>query len=192
MALKDDAVLKIDSGNYFIAPEGTVRPANLLTPDSPWSALGHTSLENILGSQQEGGESTILGTLQKRTLRTSVAPIVESFVINLQQFDLDSLKLYYGSNMGTQGSNDTLVNTIPTTPTPTRMAWCALYWDGANVFGLYAPSASIIRNENLTLENTDALASLPLRITPTQYDSNNWSLGVLPIQAHTPAGGTGG
>jgi hypothetical protein len=54
----------------------------------------------------------------------------------LQQFDVNGLKLYYGSNApilpdGSVG--------VPSDPTPTQAAFLAVFVDGENVFAFYAP-----------------------------------------------------
>src|SRR5690606_3027773 len=64
MPLIDSAVLKVGAGNYFTAPVGTALPTDLKSPGSEWVNMGHTSLEDILAFESEGGEATVLGTLQ--------------------------------------------------------------------------------------------------------------------------------
>src|SRR5690606_36311693 len=61
--------------------------------------IGHTDIDSVIEFASEGGEITVLGTLQNPNLRTRVAPRSENFTINLQQFTEDALKLYYGDNM---------------------------------------------------------------------------------------------
>jgi hypothetical protein len=70
VALNDNATLVIGSGNYLTAPVGTDIPADLLVPTSPWEAVGHTSLEDIFSISSEGGEATVIGSLQNKSLRT--------------------------------------------------------------------------------------------------------------------------
>ena len=64
MALNDDATLVIGSGNYLIAEVGTAIPADLTNPATPWDNIGHTSLEDIMSISSDGGDATVLGTLQ--------------------------------------------------------------------------------------------------------------------------------
>lgn len=180
MALLDAATLTIGAGNFFRAPVGTAIPADLADIDTPWVNLGHTSLEDIFGLEAEGGEATILGTLQNKTLRTKYSDRVESFTFTLQQFDADSLKLYFGDNMvalsgGALG--------VPTSPTPTEAAFLAVFLDGANIFGFYAPKAELFRGDTLSLSDTESLAGLPLKVTPLQYSTNTYTYAVTPLAA---------
>lgn len=178
MALKDNATLKIGYGNYFIAPPGTAFPTSLTSIPAEWENLGHTSLEDILANDSEGGEATVLGTLQNPNLRTSYSARTENFTVNLQQFDADSLKLYFGSNMETVDGD---LLGVPINPAPTEKAWMAVYYDGANAFAFYAPKVEIMRQDNLELSDTESLASLPLSIRPLNYGDNKWPYAVKPI-----------
>lgn len=73
MALNDKATLVIGAGNYFTAPTpGTKAPVDLTTVATPWVNMGHTSIEDIMSFDSEGGESSVLGTLQNPSLRTTL------------------------------------------------------------------------------------------------------------------------
>ena len=87
MGLYDNAVLAINTGNYFIAEPGTLPPTNLLSPGPEWKNIGHTSLEELLGVTSEGGEATVLGTLQSKSLRTSYSARTESITFTAHQWD---------------------------------------------------------------------------------------------------------
>lgn len=177
--LNDRATLKVDSGNYFRAPVGTAAPTDLLDPEADgWENLGHTSLEEIMANETEGGEKTVLGTLQNRNLRTTYSDRTETFTINLQQFDTPSLKLFYGSNA------QVLPNGMVTNEnkgTPTEAAYLAVFVDKDNVFAIYAPKVEIFRGDNFALEDTESLNSLPLSITPLNHGTNSWTYAVSPI-----------
>lgn len=178
MALNDDAVLAIDSGNYFTAPAGTAVPTDLAAIATPWEVVGHTSLDNILSVESEGGEATVLGTLQNKSLRTRRSSRTETIKFTLQQFDTDALKLYYGSNAEVLASG---MVTNPTNPTPTVCAFLAVYLDGDNIFALYVPRAEILRSEDISFEDTENIAGLPLGVTPLQNGSNAYTYAVTPL-----------
>ncbi len=189
MATNDAATLVIGAGNYFTAPTGTAMPSDLTAPVSPWASVGHTSLEDIFGIESEGGEATVLGTLQNKSLRTKYSSRVDQMKFTLQQFDRAGLKLYYGSNApnlpdGTVG--------VPSDPTPTEAAFCAIFIDGVNVFGFYAPKAEIFRADNVELSDTESLAGLPIGVTPLQYGSNTWTYAVTPLGIIVATGATAG
>lgn len=178
MGLNDDATLVVNTGNYLTATEGTAIPADLLAPGLAWTNVGHTSLEDIFGLSSEGGEATVLGTLQNKTLRTKYSARTETMTFTLQQFDVDALKLFYGSNApvlpdGSVG--------VPTEPEPTVCAFLAIFLDGDNVFAFYAPKAEIYRADDLKMSDTESLAGLPLGIKPMAFGANTWTYSVTPL-----------
>lgn len=181
MAKIDSATLKIGIGNYWLAPVGTAVPEDLLEPGVGWENLGHTSLEDILANESEGGEATVLGTLQNPSLRTTYSARTETFGINLQQWDEASLRLYFGSNATSDVANGMLQ--VPIVPAPTAKAFLAVFEDGANAFGLYAPKVEIMRADNFELSDTESLASLPLSIRPMLHGTNKWAYAITPLQA---------
>ncbi|MDS2171610.1 hypothetical protein Q7C18_02760 [Nesterenkonia sp. CL21] len=163
MALADDAVLKVGIGHFYTAPVGTPRPTDLANIGPEWEHMGHTSLEDILSSNVEGGERTQLGSLQRRALKTSVSGRTESFTINLLQFDTDSLQLALGSNARINDDGDI---EVPETPVATERAWLFLFFDGETVGGIYASRASFIAAESISISDTESLTQLPLEVTP--------------------------
>lgn len=178
MALNSAATLVVGTGNYLTAPEGTAFPLDVLNPEADWEKVGHTSLDEIMSITSEGGEQTVLGTLQAKSLRTTYSPRTESLAFTLQQFDTPSLKLYYGANA--EITVDGLVG-VPTDPVPTRCAFLAVFVDGQNYFAFYAPSADIFRGDDMAIEDTESLAGLPLQVTPLVYQDNEWAYAVTPL-----------
>ena len=178
MALIDNAVLTIGAGNYFYAPVGTEAPTDLRSPGVEWENMGHTSLEDIMSIESEGGEPTILGTLQKRKLRSRYSDRTDTFAVNLQQFDRKSLKFYYGSNSQTLANG---MQTVENDAKPTEVAFLAVFIDTDNVFAFYCPKAEVFRGDNLELENVEDLVSLPLSVTPINHSTNSWTYAVTPI-----------
>lgn len=190
MAINDDAVLVIGSGNYFTAPTGTALPADLLSPEGTWSNVGHTSLEEIFGITSEGGEATILGTLQNKSLRTRYSARTETITFILQQFDTPGLKLYFGSN-APELSNG-LVG-VPDEPVPTTAAFLVVFVDGENHFAFYAPQAEIYRNDDISFGDTESIAGMPIGVKPKKYGSNTWTYAVTPLgDGVTATGATAG
>ena len=178
MAKNDNATLVIGSGNYLIADTGTALPADLTAPGVDWENIGHTSLEEILAMASEGGEPTVLGTLQNKSLRTTYSTRTEAFNVILQQWDTGALKLYYGANAIT--TSDGLI-AAAASPTPTEKAFLGIFLDGETVFAIYAPKAEIYRAEDWAIEDTESLAGLPISVTPLNYDTNVWTYAVTPI-----------
>jgi hypothetical protein len=189
VALNDNATLVIGSGNYLTAPVGTDLPEDLLVPTSPWSIVGHTSLEDIFSIASEGGEATVIGTLQNKSLRTKYSARTETMTFTLQQFDIPGLKLYYGSNApvlpnGTVG--------VPTEPTPTTSAFLAVFVDGENHFAFYAPKAEIYRADDVSFGDTESLAGLPIGVKPMAFGSNSYTYAITPLGASVATGASAG
>lgn len=177
MALSDTATLVVGAGNYFTAAVDTAIPVDLLAPGGSWTNVGHTSLEDIFSLASDGGEATVIGTLQKRALRTTYSTRTETFNFTLMQFDSASLKLYYGSNAVDVSGNVG----VPTSPTPTTKAFLAVFVDGANKFAFYAPKAEIFRADDLSIADTESLAGLPLSVKPIASGANTWTYAVTPL-----------
>lgn len=181
MARKDDATLKIGTGRFYTAPVGTALPADLLKPDVAWIEMGHTSIDDILSASSEGGESTVLGTLQNKNHRVAIAPRSEAYAMKLHQFDPESLKLYYGSNAVVTAKGAVQV---PQDPKPTEVAWLFVFEDGDAVGAVYAEKASIFRSDDIAISDTESLAVLPLNVTPLVHGSNKHALTWVP--PHVP------
>lgn len=176
MALDNTAVLKVGTGHFYTAPVGTAIPADLRNPGGTWTEVGHTSVQDILSASSEGGETTTLRSLQNKTLRQSVAPRTEAFIMNLLQFDTAGLKLYYGSNAALVGGHVR----VPSNPVPTEVAWLVVFYDGQSTAGIYAPKVSIIRSDDLAVADTENLAQLSLKVTPLNYGANDWPFEWIP------------
>lgn len=178
MALIDSATLVVNSANYFLAEPGTPKPTDYRNISDPWDNLGHTDLDEVAAISSEGGDVTVLGTLQKKQLRTVRSQQTDSFAIILQQFDEPSVKLYFGSNAET--GPDGAVRR-PNDPAPTRKAFLAVYYDGENVLPIYAPLVEISRGDDIDFGDTENFAGLPLSIQPLNWAENTWPYEFGPI-----------
>jgi len=188
--LNDAATLVIGSGNYLTAPTGTPLPPDLLAPVSPWGSVGHTSLDDVFGISSEGGEATVIGTLQNKNLRTKYSARTETMAFTLQQFDASGLRLYYGANAPTLPGG--LIG-VPAEPEPTVCAFLVIFLDGDNHFAFYAPKAEVYRADDLSVSDTESLAGLPLGVKPMTFGANNWTYAVTPLGGGlTATGATAG
>lgn len=178
MAINDAAVLQINAGNYLTAPTATALPADLTAPEVAWENVGHTSLEDILNLSSEGGEATVLGTLQNKALRTTYSTRTDNMKFTLQQFDTAALKLYFGSNATIGASGEVQV---PINPVPTTCAFLAIFIDGDNVFAFYAPKAEVYRGDDFSAGDTTSLAGLPINVKPLVHNTNDWTFAVTPL-----------
>ncbi|MFH8414357.1 phage tail tube protein [Streptomyces collinus] len=189
MALNDNATLVIGSGNYLTAPVGTDLPSDLLVPTSPWSVVGHTSLEDIFSIASEGGEATVIGSLQNKSLRTKYSTRTETMTFTLQQFDVAGLKLYYGANAPVLPNG--LVG-VPVDPTPTIASFLVVFVDGENHFAFYAPKAEIYRADDVSFGDTESLAGLPIGVKPMAHQNNTWTYAITPLGSSLATGATAG
>jgi hypothetical protein len=177
MALNDDATLIVGTGTYYTATTDTAFPADPLAPGGSWENVGHTSLEDIFAQASEGGEKTVIGTLQNASLRTTYSARSETFTFTLQQFDEAALKLYYGGNAVVNGE----LLEVPTDPVPTEKAFLAVFEDGENYFCFYAPKSEVFRGDDLSIADTESLAGLPVAVTPLVSGSNDYAYAVTPL-----------
>lgn len=179
MALSDTATLLINGGNFYTAAAGTAAPSSLASvPSAPWVNVGHTSIDDVLAFNTDGGEATSIGTLQKRVLRTSYSTRVETLNFTLQQWDSASLKLYFGSNLSQVST--TIWWSVPDSPAITTNAFLAIFVDGSTSFGIYAPSAELYRGDDLEFA-VDELSGLPISVKPINYLTNTFRYQVTPL-----------
>ena len=183
MGLHDDATLNINTGYVYLAPVGTAFPGDPADPESyGWLKVGHTSADEIVTIASEGGEKTTLATLQSKALRVSTSAKTTTYGFQLGQFDLDSLQTYYGTTAAVEASGVAAgLLGIPDDPTPAEKAMLILVWDGAKPFGWYAPKASVIGGDDISLADTTALSFMPIEVTPLNYLGATKKVYVLPI-----------
>ena len=68
-------------------------------------------------------------------------------------------------------------------PDPIQKALLIVLRDGQNAFPIYAPSTSITRADDLSIDSTEDLAGLPITINLQNYQGNEWSFAVAPVAA---------
>lgn len=180
MPLIDSGTLIVNKGNYFTAPVGTEIPLDLMSPEVDWDNIGHTDIEQVIEFTSEGGETTVRGTLQNPNLRTQTSARSETLGVNLQQFTIDAMKLYYGKNAVDVDGGRFLG--VPTNPQATEVAFLAVFVDGTTAFAVYAPKVSILRGDDPEIDDTENFATLPLQITPLNHGTNDWAYAVTPVQ----------
>lgn len=179
MTLRDTALLNIATGHFYLADVGTTRPLTtaLRAPGASWTEIGHTSVDNVFGMESEGGDVTTLATLQNKSVRTTRTPAIETFRITLMQYDVDSLKLYFGQNaVSSNGWLD-----VPETLTPTTKAFLAVFQDGDASFGIYAAKAEIQRADAPEFNDSSALSGLPISVKPLSVSGSSSPYSLTPI-----------
>lgn len=188
MAFTDAAVAIVSTGRFYTATVGTAAPANYLAPGVGWTDIGHTSIENILALQSEGGEVTVLGTLQAESFQSTTANRVDSFAIISNQWDLDVYKFYFGDN-GTQDATTKLF-AVPNSPVAAEKAFLGVFYAGTKAFAIHAKRVELKRGDDLDLAERNAIAGIPLLVTPLSYlgATSNWGITPLLAQGTAPFG----
>ena len=144
--------------------------ATVVSAPNGWTNIGHTSRGDLPEFGFDGGDTEVRGTWQNENLREVVTkPISDYLNIFLQQWDIDSLTLYYGKDSAKQTG---VFGVKGGTPAPVEKALFIIIVDGETKIGFYAPKASIKRDDSISLA-TDEFASLPIRATFLKYGSSN-------------------
>jgi hypothetical protein len=183
MTTNDAATLKVGGARFYTANVAMARPTTVATLKAPpvgWTEVGNTTLDNILNLTSEGGAVTTLSSLQNKSLRQSVEARIESLGLNLLEWTTASLALYYGSNavITADGAVE-----VPSEPVPTERAFLAVLEDGENVGGFYAAKSSIFRSDDIAIQDTNSLASLPIKVTALNNAGAVSALTVIPPHA---------
>ncbi|MCU1675336.1 MAG: hypothetical protein JWM93_94, partial [Frankiales bacterium] len=171
----DDSTLVAATGHYYLAPTGTARPTNPKAPGSAWTDAGDTSLDAPFGFTFDGGDDTVLGTWQNPAKRVTHAPLTISVAFTLLNWTIDSLKLYWGGNGNTVAGRFR----VPVSPTESTMALFILIQDGLEEVGIYFPSVSIYRADDISGDAT-SFAGLPVRATVLGVTGNDWLFEIDP------------
>lgn len=190
MSYNDESVFTAATGYIYTAPVGTPSPTPeeiaSFDPDefetlaSAWVNLGHTSDEDLPEFGFEGGEKETRSTWQKKNLReVSTETPVDYITMKAQQFDPETLALYYGSNASTTPG----VFGVSRSDAPSiERAFLLVLVDGENKIGFTATKSSIRRDESIGLA-TDGFATLPLRATFVKMTGHNLFEWILPLAA---------
>jgi hypothetical protein len=156
--------------NSKLEPATVAVTSEVATAPNGWSTVGHTSRNDLPEFGFDGGDTEVRGTWQNENLREVVTkPISDFLTIFLQQWDMESLTLYYGQDASKQAG---VFGVKGGTAAPVERALFLVIVDGDTKIGFYAPKASIKRDDSIELA-TDEFASLPIRATFLKYGSSN-------------------
>lgn len=189
MGYNDNAVFTAATGYIFTGPVGNAAPtpAELAALDfetygvddvaSGWATLGHTSEEDLPEFGFDGGEKETRGTWQKKNLReVSTDTPVDYLLMRAQQFDSETLALYYGENTSSTAG----VYSVDSSDSPSiERALLLVLVDGVNRIAFSAPKTSIRRDDSIEL-STDGFGTLPLRATLTKETGQPLFQWILP------------
>lgn len=168
MALLDSAVIIPGTGQMYLAPAETVKPASLTAPAAPWVNLGHTSSEDGLTITRDGGDSEVLRTWQNSALRERRDPSTFAITAFLHQVDNTVLELYFGAG-DISVANEFGVTSASTT---TLRAFYVRIIDGAAEVDLYVPKVSIAAEDDVEID-VEGFLAFPVRATVLQVTGSN-------------------
>jgi hypothetical protein len=168
VALIDSAVLIPGTGQVYVAPAETAKPASLTAPASPWENLGHTSRDDGLTITRDGGDSEVLGTWQNASLRERRDPTNFAITCHLHQVDNNALEMYFGP-----GDVDTANEFGVTSAVATiERALYVRIIDGTNEVGLYVPKVSISSDDDIEID-VEGFLAFPVKMTVLQVTGSN-------------------
>jgi hypothetical protein len=129
-------------------------------PFSAYTEIGHTSPDNPLQMNRDGGDVTTLGSWQQDNVDQSTAAVNWAMAFSLLQYDITSMKLYHGSNaiVGADGS----VQSNLAGPSPTEAAEFLIVKNGAKAQARHYPRVSIIAADGESFD-TSKLAEMPVQ-----------------------------
>lgn len=174
MALNNDAVILPGKGTVLVAPVGTplfdVTAFDLATPTTytGWDLIGHTSTDNAVALNRDGGDSTQRGSWWTPALRTSFDPSVWSMTVNSLQVDTTTLSLAFGGGTATAGKY-----AFPSSTTPVDKAVVVLAIDTTGTLGWHMVKGSCVCGDPPSFDPT-AFFEIQLSITANEDDSGNF------------------
>jgi hypothetical protein len=172
-----DAPLLPSVGYVFIAPAGTPMPSlpisNPKSPGTPWVTVGNTSLDNGISRDINGDDPALLGSWQNPALVTTRPIKTRSATLALQDFTVETYKLYYGGGtvVGNDGTTpyDEATHTarsfrIPTNSIPQEHALLIIAVDGLFQVVEHYSKAAFIGSDSVQSDPT-ALTEMPVTAT---------------------------
>lgn len=147
-------------GAVFIAAPLTVAPDyKVMTPELPgtgWESLGHTSKENAVTLEKEGGEATTYDSWWAAALAVVYESNSWTVSVNALQIDAGVLDLAFNGSVDTDGGY-----IVPASVEAVDKALFILAVQGTKRMGLYLPKVSITLGDAPTFDPT-ALFEVPL------------------------------
>lgn len=145
MAINDKGLIQATRGTIFVAPAETALPDDLsqftLNTESvgDWQNFGHTSNDNKLSWNVDGGDATSHDTWLVAGARTTYASTTLTFTGNSVQTDADTLKTIYNAWVAESGLVIASVEKVEQ-----KLAFVILGYDPGNdeYFGTYLPNVS--------------------------------------------------
>ncbi|BCP36364.1 hypothetical protein MINTMi198_17340 [Mycobacterium intracellulare M.i.198] len=143
----------------------TVTVTQVASPNG-WVNVGHTSRDDLPEFGFDGGKKQMRGTWQRKRLREveSGDPTEDSLKFTLEQFDRNSLELYFGED----AADTSGVFGVDGNFTPVEKSVFVVLVDGDARVGFYASKAEISRDASIKMP-LDNFAGLPVKATFLNY-----------------------
>lgn len=140
--------------------------STVVTPVNGWTQMGHTARNDLPEFGFDGGKTVLRGSWQKQRLREveQGEPIEDMVKITLEQWDKNTLPLYFGQNLSTT----TGVYAADGLHTPQNYSLFIPLVDGLTTIGFYSPKSAIVRDAAIKLP-IDDFATLPIKATFLNY-----------------------
>lgn len=170
MSLDDTAVMRPGTGHFLLRDPNTAGPsfaeleafvADTTVLPTGNTDLGNTSLNDVLAFDSEGGDSTVIGSWQKKSLKEIVtAEAVDYFTTTALQISNDNLDLYFGA--GDASGTDEWV--APSTSSKTEKGVTIVMFDGSDWAAVDCGKVSIGRDTGINVD-PEYFLGFPLRFT---------------------------
>lgn len=140
--------------------------ATVVTAATSWVQVGHTARNDLPEFGFDGGKTELRGSWQKQRLREveQGQPIEDMVKVTLQQWDKNTLPLYFGQNV----SSVTGVYAADGLHTPIEKSVFIPIQDGLTTIGFFSPRAAVVRDAAVKLP-IDDFAQLPIKATFLNY-----------------------
>jgi hypothetical protein len=184
-----DSVVLPSTGYVYIGPVGTAMPTlpidDPTVPGVDWTSVGNTSLENGISRTVDGDDPSVLGSWQNPSLVTTRPTKTRSVTLNLQDFNTDTFKLYYGGGSVVdetglapyvEGTSTAKAFQIPDAPVPQEHALLIVAVDGGFQVVEWYPKASFLGSDDIQYDPT-ALTEMP--VTATTLSNGGAYTGVI-------------
>lgn len=154
------AVIIPGRGAVFSADSGTTPPAYLtMTPAAPgtgWTCLGHTSKDNSVALNKDGGDATSYDSWWQAALAVTYDPNKWSVNVNPLQMEVGVLDLAFNGSLDEDNGY-----IVPSSIVAVEKALFVLAMQGTNRMGLYLPKVSITLGDAPSFDPTK-LFEIPL------------------------------
>ena len=164
MVTTNSSVILPAEGRFYIAPVGTAKPTTTAVPSAPWTEVGHTTFEDPLVVERDGGDVTVLRSWQASAVRSSIEGITYKLTFGLLEHDDLAMNLYYGGG-AVNATTDEFE--VPKTPAAQPKALFVRLIDGAATWSRYFSLTEIIGSDD---EEFDPEELLFLPVTATVLD----------------------